>query len=183
MMAGIVAETRVEIIPGQGVTEVVFRRRCLVWRLVRLVLFAAVWAFGLMFGLVLMAAGGAEPSWFMPVWMAGWGLVGLFWIYLMVMNALGVESLLARVDGLTLMRRLLVLRFPLHVAASSLEDLRFGRDNPFRTVRVNGRRIPQTSIEIVTTDRILRCADGIGEADAEAAIAALRQRLPRRRTR
>lgn len=177
------SQTSIETIHGQGFTEVVFRRRGLLWRLLRVVLFAAAWLFGLMLGVVLMAAGGNGPSWFFPVWLAAWGLGGLVFLVGFLWNALGVESLVARSESLTLMRRMLFLRSPLVVPANSIGDIRWMADDPSRAVRVNGRRIPQTGIEIVADDRTLRCATGLGQAEAATAIAELRQRLviPKRR--
>lgn len=177
MLAGGISPVRADVTHGQGSTEVVFRRRGTVGRLFGFVLAVAAWLFGLMFGIVLMAAGNAAQPWFYPAWLSGWGLGGVFGLGLMLMNALGVESIIARSESLTLMRRLLLLRFPARVAAEDLVDIRWVPDDPARTVRVNGRRIPQTSIEIVTGSRRLAGARGIGEAEAQVAIAALRQRL------
>ncbi len=177
MLAGSISNISTVTIHGQGTTEVVFRRRGVLFRLLRVVLFAAAWLFGLMFGVVLMGAGDGGTAWFLPVWLALWGLGGLVFLAGLLWSALGVESLIARSESLTLMRRLLILRSPVVVPAGTITEIRWSPDNPNHTVRVNGRRIPQTGIEIVADDRVLRCARGIGEAQAAATIAELRQRL------
>jgi len=168
---------------GQGFTEVVFRRRGVLFRLVRLVLFAAAWLFGLLFGIILMGAGGGDNAWILPIWLTVWGLVGLVFFVGLLWSALGVESLIARSGSLTLMRRLAILRTPFVSPADSISDIRWVADNPRRMVRINGRRIPQTGIEIVSNGRAIICAEGIGEPEAASAIAELRQRLviPKRR--
>ena len=183
MLAGAKPQTSASTVHGQGFTEVVFRRRGVLFRLVRLVLFLVVWWFGLLFGVALMGAGGGQTAWFFPVWLAGWGLGGLVFAFALLWSALGVESLIARSESLTLVRRLLLLRRPVVMPAASITDLRWVPDDPGRIVRVNGRRIPQTSIAIVSTERTVSCAAGIGEQDAFSAIRELRQRLviPRRR--
>ncbi len=183
MLAGARPQTTTSTVHGQGFTEVAFRRRGMLLRLVRFVLFLAVWWFGLLFGVVLMGAGGGQAAWFFPVWLAGWGLGGLVFAFALLWGAIGVESLIARSESLTLVRRLLLFSRPVVMPAKSITDLRWVPDDPSRIVRVNGRRIPQTSIEIVSTERAVTCAAGIGEQDAFSAIRELRQRLvmPRRR--
>lgn len=183
MLTGGVSPVRVDVTHAQGFTEVRFRRRGVFFRLVWFVLFALGWAFGLFFGLALLAAGTVEQPWFLPVWLTAWGLGGLFSLWLLLMNALVVESLIARLDRLTLLRRILVLRFPVEVPAAEIQDIRWVADDPARRVRHNGRRIPQTCLEIVSDSRNLRCADGIGQAEAQAAIIAIRQRLVTSRRR
>ena len=183
MLAGGISEVRPEIIHGQGFTEVVFRRRGMLMRLVGFVAFVAAWLFGFLLGIVLMGVGGDGPAWFFPLWLAGWGLGGLVFLFGLLWNALGVESLVVRADNLTLLRRMLFFNSPVVLPARTISEIRWMADDPTRLVRVNGRRIPQTGIEIVTDSRVVRCAKGLGESDARTVIAELRQRLviPKRR--
>src|SRR5690606_22402958 len=89
----------------------------------------------------------------------------------------GRETLVSRSDSLSLVRRLLFLRSPRAFDASSIESIEWLADDPTRKVTVNGRRIPQPAIAIVTTAGTIRCASGISEAEAGEVIATLKQRL------
>ncbi len=176
MLAGGTSPVRAEVIEGQGVTEVVFRRSDRWKGVIKLLLLVPALLFGALFaGVLLAATSGSELM--LTVWLVLWGVGGLIFVGLLLWNTFGVESLIGRSDSLTVMRRLLFLKSPLVLSDGEIIDIRWLPDDPGRIVRVNGRRIPQTAIEITVAGRRVTCARGIGEAEANAAIAAARQRL------
>jgi hypothetical protein len=176
MLAGGVSPVRVEVIEGQGVTEVIFRRSDRWKGAIKLLLLVPALLFGALFaGLLLAATSGSELM--LSAWLVLWGVGGLIFVGLLLWSTFGVESLIGRSDSLTVMRRLLFLTSPLVLSDGDITDIRWLPDDPRRIVRVNGRRIPQTAIEINAAGRRVTCARGIGEADANTAIAAARQRL------
>jgi len=173
MAAG--GEVSIEVRDGQGFTEIVFRRTGALGRLAMLVLVILGWLFGLMFGVVMLAA--TEQRAFMALWLGGWSLGGLFMIWVVIWRALGVESLIARSDGLTVMRRLAVLRFGQTVTAQAFRTLHWRPDDPTRRVVVNGRRLRQPHLEVVAAERVLRLAHGITSADADRAKTLVQRRV------
>jgi hypothetical protein len=176
MLAGGTSPVRAQIIHGQGQTEVVFRRSDRWKSLLKLLIFAPVWLFGGMFAAVLMAAT-SDGSPMLIIWLVLWGLGGLVFLYLLLWGVLGIESLVARAETLTLKRRLLLFVRSIPLPSAELTEIRWLADDPARSVRVNGRRIPQTAIQISADGRNWRCAQGISEAEALPAIADLKQRL------
>jgi hypothetical protein len=183
VLAGGIAETRADIVHAQGFTEVVFRRRGMIWRLLRLLAFAVAWMVGLGFAALMASVNGEQQPLFYVAWMALWGVGGGIFLLAMLDGVLGVHSLVARADGLSLVHRLLLWRHATEFAASSIRSIDWISDDPTRKVTHNGRRIPQTGIRIVSESMTRYCGRGIGEADARAAIAALAQRLVIRRSR
>ena len=176
MLAGGISPVRVEVIEGQGVTEVIFRRSDRWKGAIKLLLLVPALLFGALFaGVLLAATSGSELM--LTVWLVLWGLGGLIFVGLQLWNTFGRESLIGRSDSLTLMRRLLFFSRPLVLSDGEITTIRWLSDDPARIVSVNGRRIPQTAIEITAAGRRTTCARGIGEADANTAIAAARQRL------
>lgn len=171
-----------ETIVGQGVTEVRIRRRDRWLRLFGLVALTLGWLVGGLFALALLAAHTGEGPSMMVTWLVLWTVLGLVWLYILLWGALGTETLLARVEGLTLMRRLLFIRHPVVIPAETISAIEWLADDPARRVLVNGRRVPQTALGIVCAGRVVTCARGIDETEAGKAIAALKQRLgaPRR---
>ena len=123
-----------------------------------------------------MAATSGSPQ-MLTIWLALWGFGGLFILWLLIWSIFGRESLIGRSDSLTVMRRLLFLSRPLVLPDGEIAAVRWLPDDPARSVRVNGRRIPQTAIEITAMGRRITCARAIGELEANTAIAAARQRL------
>ena len=176
MLAGGVSPVRAEVIEGQGVTEVTFRRRDRWKSALKLMIFAPIWLFGGLFALVLLGAGSGNTL-FMSAWLALWIPGGLIAGALMLWGLLGVESLIARSDSLTVLRRLLVFKKPVELPAITVTTLRWVATDPNRTVRVNNRIVPQPFIEIVGDGRQIKCARLISEAEAGLAIAAVKQRL------
>lgn len=176
MPAGGGANISADIIEGQGMTEVAFRRRGRWVGALRLAGFLLVWLLGGGFGALLLAAG-SDASLMLWIWLAGWGLAGLFFLNLLAWSAFGTESLIGRAEGLTIMRRLVLITRPIVVPAIDIRALRWIADDPNRVVKVNGRRVAQTAIEIATSQLQLRCARGITESEAARAIAAVKQRL------
>jgi hypothetical protein len=168
---------RPEVRHGQGITEVVFRRPGRWTYALTIVGFGAVWLFGLGFAAVLLGATGRDNTWFLGLWMALWGAGGIAVFCVLLWGLLGIESLVAHSDRLVLVRRLLLWRVPNEMPAASIAWIDWIFDDPDRKVTVNGQRIPQPAIAIATGKEVLRCARGISEAEAAAAIAALRQRL------
>lgn len=183
MLDGGLASIRTEIINGQGFTEVIFRRRGTLKRLLALVLIAVMWAFGALFGALMTQVTSSGSPGFAWVWLVLWLIGGPVAIAMLLWNALRVESLIAQSNGLTLMRRLMFWKSPIIVPATRLSRIGWFPDDPAHTVRVNGRRVPQTGIAIVHDGGVLRCARGISEAEAGTALAALGQRLVIPRTR
>lgn len=176
MLAGSISPVRAQVIEGQGFTEVIFRRSDRWKGAIKLLLLVPALLFGALFaGVLLAATSGSELM--LTVWLVLWGLGGLIFVGLLLWKTFGVESLIGRSDSLTLMRRLFFFSRPLVLPDGEITDIRWLADDPGRIVRVNGRRIPQTSIEITAAGRRVTCARGIGEAEANAAIAAARQRL------
>ncbi len=175
-MAAEASQVTADIVHGQGLTEIRLRRRGRLLSAFKLVAFVAVWLFAGGFAGILLAATADQP--FMLVaWLAVWGIVGLAFIAALIWGAFGTETLVARPDSLTLLRRLAVFGAPTVIPAQDLTGFRWIADDPMRTVKVNGRRIPQTSLEITGTGTTLRCARGIGEREAALAISAVRDRL------
>lgn len=176
MLAGGISPVRADVTHGQGFTEVVFRRSDRWKSVARLLLFVPVWLLAGLFALALLAASGDRPS-IVPTWLALWGLAGIALLAILLWGALGVESLVARADTLSLVRRFLLFSKTTALPARDISDMRWLADDPAQRVRFNGRRIPQTAFEVVAGSRRLACARGIGEAEAQTTIAALRQRL------
>lgn len=177
MLDGGVSRIATEIVNGQGFTEVVFRKRGWWKGLFGLVGFLLAWLFGGLFATVLLMAGTSGQPTMLFAWLGAWGLGGLFFLYMMLWSTFGVESLIARADTLTLMRRLLLLKSPLVFPAASIESIEWIADDPGRKVTVNGRRIPQPAIAILAGGMARRCASGIGESEAREAIASVSQRF------
>lgn len=170
-MSKVAAET----IHGQGVTEVVFRRKGLVGNLIVLLLIACGWlAAG---GLAAIISIGARDPLFTTVWFALWLVVGGGFVLMRMWRVFGSESLIAYPDRLVLQRRLLLARPQRSFPVGTVSAIRWLADDPLHVVRVNGRRIPQTSIEVLADGAELRVARGIGESEARGAIASLEQRL------
>ena len=166
-----------ETIHGQGSTEIVLRRRNR-WRAaLALVAFLAIWVLGGGFAALMLIAVGNDQPLFFAVWLLLWcvgggvAFLGLLW------KTFASESVIIRSDSLTLVRRLLLLRFPVVVPAKRIRALGWVADDPHRSVTVNGRRVPQTAIEISSGDGSFRFARGIGKAEADNAIATMKQRL------
>jgi hypothetical protein len=113
----------------------------------------------------------------LTAWLVLWGLGGLVLVGILLRGLLGVESVVSRADGLTLVRRVLLFSRSTPMPAASISGMEWLADDPSRTVTINGRRIPQTALAIGAGARRFTCARGIGEAEALAVIAALRQRL------
>lgn len=169
---------RAETIDGQGFTEVVFRRP-FDWRsLVFFVVITAFWLFGNAFAFLLMAAmGSTVHPWFFGIWIFGWTIGGLFIGFIFLWGLFSVESLIARADSLTLMRRLLILKLPTVMPAASILSIDWVADDPLRKVTVNGTRVLQPGIAITATGQTVRCAAGIAEVEARRIIPLLQQRL------
>lgn len=176
MLAGGISQIRAEFDHGQGYTGVRLRRPGRWMRILLLVPAIAIWVFGGGFALVMLAATSDEPAFFY-IWLTGWTLGGLAFLVTLAWRAFSTEALVIRSDGVTLLRRLLLLTFPTHLPAAQIADLRFVPDDLTRTYTVNGRRIPRASFEITGRDRNLRFARGISEAEAQSVIAAIKQRL------
>jgi hypothetical protein len=177
-------EVRADITHGQGSTEIAFRRRFRWGRLVLLMVIVPMWIIGGLFCLMLLYAPSFESSrLFLGVWLAGWGIGGLVGLVLVLWSLVGVDRLVVRSDGLTRIRQLLVAKLSSVVPSSSVIGIDWLPDDPSRAVSVNGRRVPQPHIGVGLTGGILRVAHGIDQGEAQAAIAAMRQRLvlPRRR--
>ena len=177
MLAGGVATIRPELVNGQGFTEVLLRQPLWWRRIPGLVAFLAIWLLGGGFAAILLLATAGDQPWFFGTWMLIWGGVGLLFVYGMVWRTFGRESLIARADGLTIMRRLLFLQQRVDLPAAAIAAIEWIADDPSYRVTRNGRRIPQTAIRITTADRSLSCARGIGESEARTTIAAVQQRL------
>jgi hypothetical protein len=177
---------RADIIYGQGVTEIAFRRRFRWGRLVLMVLVALFWLGGSLFGLLLLAASSAGPSpLFTGLWLFGWIAGGLVAIVLVLWSLVGVDWLVVRHDGVTRVRQLLFAKWPKLVPAAVVTGIDWFADDPSTTVTVNGRKVPQPHIAIATKSGTERLAHGITESEARPAIAAVTQRLvlPRVRVR
>ena len=183
-MAAATSQVTADIVHGQGLTEIRLRRRGRLLSAFKLVAFLAVWLLAGGFAGILLAATSDQPF-ILIAWLAIWGIAGLVFLSALIWGAFGTETLVARSDSLTLLRRLLIFGKPTVIPAHELTGLRWIADDPMRTVKVNGRRIAQTSLEIAGTGTTLRCARGIGEREAGLAISAARDRLAvalRRRT-
>lgn len=176
MLTGGVSQIRAEFDHGQGYTGVRLRRPGRWKRVLMLLPAIAIWVFGGGFALIMLAATSNEPAFFY-IWLTAWGLGGFAFIATLAARAFTTETLVIRSDGVTLVRRFLLLAFPTHLPAAQIADLRFVPDDLTRTYTVNGRRIPQTSFEIVGNPRNLRFAHGISQAEAQAVITAVKQRL------
>jgi len=175
MTVGERSDVRAETIHGQGVTEVVFRRRGVLWRAVRLVLVVAGLLAGGGFAALLLMVG--DQPLMLVLWLAIWGIVGLGLIYIMVWSSFGVEHLIAHRDRLAIKRRLLVLASTTELQATAISAIRWIADDPNRSVTINGRRVPQSAVEILSGATTQRLARGISAAEAQPALAAINQRL------
>lgn len=177
------SEVRVEIDHQQGVTEVRLRRPRRWLNIVTIVPVTALWLLGAGFAALML--GVSDQTWFMVTWLTLWVLGGGVMLLALVLGAFTTETLLARSDGVTLLRRLLLLKLPTELPAGDVAELRWIADSPTRVVRVNGRRIPQTALEVPGNPHPVQFARGIGKPEAESVIAAIRQRLvvPRGRRR
>lgn len=176
MLAGGVSPVRADVIEGQGVTEVIFRRRDRWKSALKLIIFGPLWLFGGLFAVALLGTG-SDNTLFLSAWLALWIPGGLIVGMLMLWGLLGVESLIARSDSLTIMRRLLVFKRPIELPAATVTSVRWVADDPSRRVRVNNRIVPQPFLEISCDGRQVKCARLISEAEADLAIAAVKQRL------
>ncbi|WP_417307777.1 hypothetical protein [Devosia sp.] len=176
MLAGGATNISAEVIEGQGMTEVAFRRRGRWLSGLKMIAFLLAWMVGAGFGALLLAAS-SDSSLMLWVWLAAWGFGGLFVLNILLWQTFGTESLISRAEELTIMRRLVLITKPIIVPAMEIRALRWLADDPTRKVTINGWRVAQTAIEIATYDLQLRCARGITEAEANKAIAAVKQRL------
>lgn len=176
MLAGGTAATRAEIVHGQGQTEILFHRRGGLWRLARLVLFATGWLFGLGFAALMMSVDG-QPSLFYVGWLAIWLLGGGLLMLGLLAGTVMREALVVRAEGLSLRHRLFLWSRSIDIPATAITALDWIADDPTRSVRHNGRRIPQTALRIEAEPRNHVCARGISEAEALSVIGTIRQRL------
>ena len=176
MLAGNVSPVRAEVNHGQGFSEIVFRRTDRWKGAIRLLFLVPAWLFGGLFAFVLLSVGN-DNGLMLTAWLVLWGLGGLVLFGVIVWSSFAVESLIVRSDELTLLRRLLVLSRPTVLPAAELRDIGWLADNLRRSVRVNGRRIPQTALNIETESGSFTCAAGISETEAQSTIAAVQQRL------
>lgn len=182
MLAGGMSPVRAEVEVGQGFTTVAFRRANRWMKLPAIILLAVGWGLGGIFAMVLIFAS-TRADWLPFVWLPAWIVLGLGMLVVMIWRTLALEQIVARATGLQLVQRILALRFSRDIPAGTIGDIRWVADDPSRTVIVNGRRIPQSALAISADGRHYRCATGITEAEAETAMAAIRQRLvlPRER--
>lgn len=176
MLASRTSPVRTKINHGQGFTEVVFWRtdwwKGMIWFVVML----PVWLFGAVFALALLGTTDANAL-MLTTWMALWGAGGLLALLLLVWRSFRVEALVARPDGLTLIRRLLLLASKVPLPAARLREVRWEADDPQRVVKINGRRAPQHALVVETETGRHTLASGIDAKQAETAITALKQRL------
>src|SRR5690606_21938544 len=96
MLDGGLASIRTEITNGQGFTEVIFRRRGMLKRLLVVALIAVMWAFGALFGALMTQVTSSDSPGFAWVWLVLWLIGGPVAIAMLLWNALRVESLIAQ---------------------------------------------------------------------------------------
>lgn len=175
MLAGGVSRVRADISHGQGFTEIVFRRSGR-WKAALLLGVALLWLLGGGFAMLLLAASAGEKP-MLVIWLALWGPGGFIMLMLLLWRLVGREALVVRSESLALTRSVAFLRLGRAIPAAALREIAWLADDPGIRVRVNGRRIPQSALELVEDGRRTRCAHGIGEAEAHLVIAAIRRRL------
>ncbi|MGV3651067.1 MAG: hypothetical protein ACO1OK_06545 [Devosia sp.] len=176
MLAGGTAATRVEIVHGQGQTEILFHRRGWLGRVVRLMLAAAGWLLGLLFA-ALMLSVGDQPSLFYLGWLAIWLVGGGVLVFALIAGAFTRETLVVRAEAIALCHSLFWWSRSDDIPAAAVTGIEWIADDPTRRVRYNGRRIPQTALLIAAGGRSRLCARGLSEAEALTVIGTIRQRL------
>lgn len=168
--------SRLAIEYGQGETLIGLPMRGGPVRALGIALLLAFWSLGGLFAVALMAAGSISTVFF-TAWITGWAagfialLIWLFW------TLVGRETLVAVPTGLTRVRSILFFKTAQAFSAPEARQIAYLADDPARRVRFNGRRIPQSALVISGSGRTVRFAHGIGQAEAEEVVAAVRMRV------
>lgn len=177
MFAGLMApRPRSRIEYGQGETTIHLRVPRNLGSILFQVFFLVIGGAAALFVTLLISAGSGEPA-FLQIWMVGWTFGLLFVLFRLLWTIFGREKLIARNEGLTIARSILFVPWKHFYSIDDVGRMRFIANDPARSVRINGRIIPQPAIGIIARGYEVKLAHGISEPEANQVIEALRQRL------
>lgn len=174
---------RVRIDYGQGVTTATIYSRGTIMSAIVTLFFLGFWTFGGLFAGAMLAVelkrGGSGA--FLMIWLAIWVLAEFFGFAALLWQLFGRTVVSASNAGVKISRKVFFFGLTSHLPALSISRFSFVLDDPSLSVKVNGRRIPQSALRVHTADRTYSMGRGIGRDDADAIIKAFQQRIVRSR--
>lgn len=177
MFAGILApKPRSRIEYGQGDTTIHLRVQRNFASVFFLAFFLVTGGSAALFVALMMSAGSGEPA-ILQIWMVGWTFGLLFVLFRLCWTLFGQEKLIASNKGLTIARSILFVPWSHFFATTDVGRMRFIANDTARSVKFNGRIIPQPAIGIIAKGHEFKFAHGISEPEADRVIDAIKQRL------
>ena len=173
--------SRVRIRYGQGVTTATVRSRGSILSVLTTLLMLGFWTFGGLFaGLMLMVEfdNGRSGAFFL-IWLVAWVIAEAAMMVALLWQLFGRTVIAASSNGITVSRRILGIGPSRHYAPHDVSGFSYVFDDPRTTVKVNGRRIPQSALRVHANPHMFSVATGIPRDDADAMIQAFNQRLGR----
>lgn len=168
----------------RGSATLLYFRRSMRWlAIVPLLFMLAIAVVGGIVATAIAAAVFADNLAFVVLFMAVWALAGLIIIGVSIFHAFGREYLIAHANELVHVYRLFWVDWPRPFAAEKIKSLKFVADNPRRTVKVNGTKIPQSALCVHLSTGKAYIGTGISRTEADRAIAAIQERIYVRRPR
>lgn len=172
---------RTRVIQGQGVTTVVIKPKGRLGSVLFAIPVLAFWTFGGLFaGLMLMVErdDGGSGAFFM-IWLTAWFFAEVFGVIYILWKLLGRIVVRVTPAEVVVSHRILGIGPSVRLPATSTSGMDWTPDDKSTTVKVNGRRIPQSALRIRAIPQMITIARDISRDDAEAVMAACSSRVPR----
>ena len=143
--------------------------------------FLAFWTFGgLMAAVMLMVEREQGQSGaFFVMWLVAWVIGVAFALINILWKLFGRTVLVITPAAVSVSRKILGLGGTTRLPVDATGDMHWVSDDPGITVKVNGKRIPQSALKIRTGSGQVSIARRISRDDAEAIIAACGPEIPR----
>ncbi|APH73013.1 hypothetical protein [Aquibium oceanicum] len=172
---------RISVRNRQGVTTVSIKPAGGIGAVVVPVFFLVFWSFGGLLAVMLLMVerDKGQSGAFFVMWLVAWVIGVAFALINILWKLFGRTVLVITPAAVSVSRKILGLGGTTRLPIDAMGDMHWVSDDPGITVKVNGKRIPQSALKIRTGSGQVSVARRISRDDAEAIIAACGPEIPR----